>query len=258
MSKVAPTQMIKTWDNIVEDTQILVTKLNEKNLNIKSIVAISRGGLVPATIVAQLMHLHLIDTVCIKTYNDSKSAEGAGVLKPLYYPDGGENVLVLDDLTDSGLTIMYIRKMLPKAHIAVLYAKPEGENLSDTFVKTVPQNAWLIFPWELNSLNPDFKPGEKLQTHEQDILEEKENIENEILERGLNETQSNKEIPLAQDTQQKEKSEIEKSEQEKSEIDNSHEEDFEPVENTINIQNNETLETTSLDPETQELEKIST
>lgn len=157
-----PEPLHLSWNDIIEDTKILVDMFHKKKLHFKSIVAISRGGLVPAALIAQLLHLHIVDTVCIKTYKDFRSKEGAGVLKPLYYPDGGEGVLVVDDLTDSGLTIMYLRKMLPKAHIAVLYAKPEGENLSDSYVKEVPQDTWLVFPWEVNSHHDDFMPDENV------------------------------------------------------------------------------------------------
>ena len=63
--------------------------------------------------------------------------------------DGGEDILVIDDLVDTGKTAKCVREMLPKAHFATVYAKPMGSSLIDTYVTAVSQDTWIYFPWDL-------------------------------------------------------------------------------------------------------------
>ena len=62
---------------------------------------------------------------------------------------GGEGVLIVDDLTDTGRTAALVRELLPKAHFATVYAKPKGRPLVDTFITEVSQDTWIYFPWDM-------------------------------------------------------------------------------------------------------------
>lgn len=47
---------------------------------------------------------------------------------------------------------------MPEIHIATVYAKPEGRPATDTFIHEVPQDVWVVFPWDappLVSEHPD-------------------------------------------------------------------------------------------------------
>ena len=126
----------------------------------EGIVAITRGGLVPAAIIARELDVRLIDTVCMSSYSEEE-AGGAkdGVHKPgelkLLTGDAGKmwgdgtGWLIIDDLVDTGRTAKYVREMLPKAHFATIYAKPAGRPLVDTFVTEVSQDTWIYFPWDI-------------------------------------------------------------------------------------------------------------
>ena len=59
-----------------------------------------------------------------------------------------EEVLVIDDLVDTGTTAKVVRALLPKAHFATVYAKPQGRPMVDTFVTEVSQDTWIFFPWD--------------------------------------------------------------------------------------------------------------
>ena len=61
----------------------------------------------------------------------------------------GDGVLVIDDLVDTGVTASLVRSMLPKAHLATVYAKPAGHKVVDTFVTMVSQDTWIVFPWDM-------------------------------------------------------------------------------------------------------------
>ena len=56
---------------------------------------------------------------------------------------------IVDDLVDTGKTAKVVRELLPKAHLATVYAKPAGRPLVDTFVTEVSQDTWIHFPWDL-------------------------------------------------------------------------------------------------------------
>ena len=61
----------------------------------------------------------------------------------------GSGFLMIDDLVDTGRTARVARKLLPQAHFATLYAKPEGRPIVDTCVKEFKQNKWIHFPWDI-------------------------------------------------------------------------------------------------------------
>jgi xanthine phosphoribosyltransferase len=108
-------------------------------------VAIARGGLVPAAIIARELDIRTVHTVCISSYDDREQGEPL-ILKGL--DSDGEGLLIIDDLVDTGVTARVVRAMLPKAHLATVYAKPAGSGLVDTFVTMVSQDTWILFPWD--------------------------------------------------------------------------------------------------------------
>lgn len=134
-----------TWDQLHRDAKALAWRLLEHR-NFKSIVAVTRGGLVPAAIIARELNIRMIDTVCIVTYQWKEQGEGETILKGI--ESDGSEMLVIDDLVDTGRTARIVRDMLPKAHFAALYAKPAGRPLVDTFVTEVSQDTWILFPWD--------------------------------------------------------------------------------------------------------------
>ena len=141
-------ELIVTWAEVHRDAKILVRRLLPATKWI-GIVAITRGGLVPAAIFAREMEIRLIDTICISTYED----KSRGDVKLIKVPDGalqaqGKGWLVVDDLVDTGVTMRATRELLPEAHVATIYAKPKGIPFVDTFVHEVPQSTWIHFPWD--------------------------------------------------------------------------------------------------------------
>jgi len=136
------------WASLHRDVALLAQNL-EGHGPFQRIIAIARGGLVPAALLSRLLNLHLVDTVCISSYDDKLQREGEPhLLKGIEAKDGGAGWLVVDDLADSGNTLKLVRALLPKAHIATVYAKPKGAPMVDTVAVTVDQSVWLVFPWD--------------------------------------------------------------------------------------------------------------
>ena len=144
-----------SWDQFHRDARALAWRLSGRGTH-QAIVCITRGGLVPAAIVARELDLRLIETVCIASYHDYKTQGQLTVLKDiapsiLAIGDGkGQGVLVVDDLTDTGKTMKMVREQLPNAHYATVYAKPQGAPVVDTYVTEVSQDTWIYFPWDLD------------------------------------------------------------------------------------------------------------
>ncbi len=141
-----------SWDQFHRDARALAWRLADNDRQWRAIVCITRGGLVPAAIIARELNVRLIETVCVASYHDYVSQGEMQVLKgiaPELCENGGEGVLIVDDLTDTGKTAAQVRSMLPKAHFAAVYAKPKGRPMVDTFVTEVSQDTWIYFPWDM-------------------------------------------------------------------------------------------------------------
>jgi xanthine phosphoribosyltransferase len=114
----------------------------------KGFVAISRGGLVPAAIIARVLGIRLIETICIASY-DGMEKGPTEILKAAPATVGkGAGWLLIDDVADSGATAEAARAMLPEAHYATLYLKPAARAFVDTFLREVDQDVWIDFPWD--------------------------------------------------------------------------------------------------------------
>ena len=142
-----------SWDQFHRDARALAWRLSNKG-PFEAIVCITRGGLVPAAIVARELEMRIIETICIASYDYKKQGD-LRVLKGIApeiagIGDGrGKGVLVIDDLTDTGKTAKMVREVLPNAHFAAMYAKPQGAPLIDTYVTEVSQDTWIYFPWDM-------------------------------------------------------------------------------------------------------------
>lgn len=133
-----------SWADIHRDTRILAGMLAELP-PFSGIVAVTRGGLVPAAILSRELDIHLVETVCVSTYDD-RDIRDPQIIKAL--AGDGSGWLVVDDLVDTGATLQVLRTMLPKAHFATVYAKPKGQPLVDTFATVFAQSTWINFPWD--------------------------------------------------------------------------------------------------------------
>jgi len=142
-----------TWDQFHRDSRALAWRLQALG-PFDAVVAIARGGLVPATIVARELNIRVVETVSMKSYDHQNKGE-VRILKAiapevLAKARNGGKVLIVDDLVDTGATARAVREMLPGAHFATVYAKPMGREMVDTFITEVSQDTWIFFPWDLD------------------------------------------------------------------------------------------------------------
>ncbi len=134
-----------SWEELHRDARALAWRLAARG-DWKGIVAITRGGLVPAAIIARELEIRLIDTICMASY-DGRVQGDLAVLKGVNVRTGA-GWLLIDDLVDTGATAELARRCVPEAHCAAVYAKPAGRPSVDTFITEVSQDTWIVFPWD--------------------------------------------------------------------------------------------------------------
>lgn len=147
-----------SWDQLHRDSRALAWRLDGYGPDDgawRAVVAITRGGMAPAMIVARELDIRTVDTISVKSYlSGGGKADQRREAQVLKSPDAeimgdGEGVLIVDDLVDTGKTLELVREMYPKAHFATVYAKPQGEPQVETFITGVSQDTWIFFPWDM-------------------------------------------------------------------------------------------------------------
>ena len=133
-----------SYNTIVEDTRELAEKLIPYGFN--KIIAVTRGGMIPACLIAQFLNIKEISSIALASYDDENKS---GEIKLLVCPDIeiDEKTLFVDDLFDTGNTYRYIKQKYPQAKIAVVYTKDQNAQL-DFSAKQKQAEIWLVFPWE--------------------------------------------------------------------------------------------------------------
>lgn len=142
-----------SWDQLHRDARALAWRLQGRGPDDgawRAVVAITRGGMAPAMIVARELDIRIVDTISVKSYNHQEQSAPKVIKSPnMDYIGDGTGVLVVDDLVDTGRTLEVVRAHMPKAHVATVYAKPQGRPQVDTFVTEVSQDTWIFFPWDM-------------------------------------------------------------------------------------------------------------
>jgi len=147
-----------SWDQIHRDARALAWRLQGQgpdNGVWKAVVAITRGGLVPAMIVARELDIRVVDTISVQSYHSGggqadQRREARVTKSPQADLMGdGTGILIVDDLVDSGKTLELVRRLYPNAHFATVYAKPSGKPQVDTYITEVSQDTWIFFPWDM-------------------------------------------------------------------------------------------------------------
>lgn len=141
-----------SWDQLHRDARALAWRLQNEapEGGWRAVVAITRGGMAPAMIVARELDIRIVDTISVKSYDHQTQSEPRVIKSPdMEIVGDGTGVLIVDDLVDTGKTLEVVRAVMPKAHVATVYAKPSGRPQVDTFITEVSQDTWIFFPWDM-------------------------------------------------------------------------------------------------------------
>src|ERR1700733_13882345 len=104
-------EIIVSWVELHRDARYLSEMLHSKG-SWKGIIAVTRGGLVPAALVARELDIRLVDTICVTSYAAGKGGgaeqEQAEVRILKGVVGDGDGYLLIDDLVDSGRTAQVV------------------------------------------------------------------------------------------------------------------------------------------------------
>ena len=124
---------------------IKLAKIIKKKFNPEKLILISRGGLIPGSIIANYLGIQDIDVIALKTYTKRKRASDIKIFKRI---KSLKKLVVIDDLVDSGETAKIVKEMMPNSKFVVLYAKTSGKKQADLHLYDFKDSDWLVFPWE--------------------------------------------------------------------------------------------------------------
>ena len=134
-----------SWEAFHRATKELAKGLFNRDFD--SIVAVSRGGLVPAAILARELDIRVVDSICVSSYDYDQQRE-LKILKDASLADS-PRLLIVDDLVDTGETAKALREHFPTACFVTVYAKPQGKPLVDHYVTDIEQDTWIQLPWDM-------------------------------------------------------------------------------------------------------------
>lgn len=149
----APKYNMLSWRRFHLDCQILSSLIEERipRADVKGLISIARGGLAPGVLLAQFLDVRYNETLCVKSYHGTNERSDVELVKGIaqeVLDCQGEGFVVVDDLSDSGETLRFARSLVPKAVFCTVYSKPKGASAPDFFAREIPQDEWIVFPWE--------------------------------------------------------------------------------------------------------------
>jgi xanthine phosphoribosyltransferase len=114
-----------------------------------TLVAVSRGGLVPTQLIAYKLDARDIRVLKLASYDD-ENHRGEICNFSTDRLEDDTNVWFIDDLADSGATVRYIRQHYPHARIGTLLSKSRCTDLPDVCAQSgLAPDVWLMFPWDM-------------------------------------------------------------------------------------------------------------
>lgn len=143
-----------SWPEAIEMSEALGRRILESGFKPEVILAISRGGLVPARIISDVLDVDNIVTVAVKYWAVAERRAERPILYHGVEPSviGGRKVLVVDEVADTGATLKLIADLLnvmgvAEAKTAVLHVKSTSGFTPDFYAERVAEWVWISYPW---------------------------------------------------------------------------------------------------------------
>jgi hypoxanthine phosphoribosyltransferase len=142
-----------TWDELNAFCLILASRLGSEKFD--SVVGVSRGGLIPATIIAEQMGVRELRTTGVRSY---QLRRGSKETRPVLYqsctPYLHGRVLLVDDIADTGETFEYLMKHFNKNKAITevitcsVFVRRTSSFIPNYYHTDIVGKDWVVFPWE--------------------------------------------------------------------------------------------------------------
>lgn len=143
-------QVFHAWHGVYPRCEKIARELKEKYTDIMDyeIVGISRGGLVPAVIISNLLGIRKVHSLGLKTYKDQEK-EAAEIYQ---VPDLANinKIILIDDISDTGESFTIAKKLYCHKELVTVsvYMKEKTKFVPDVVGDNVDNDVWVVFPWE--------------------------------------------------------------------------------------------------------------
>ncbi len=144
-----------SWEEIVEWSRLLARKIKESGYRPTVIVAVARGGYVPARLLADFLNVSNMLSIQSQHWTEAAKAAERAILKFPYTVDlRGHRVLLVDDIVDTGETLLLARDYIAEhwrpdeIRLAALqWISPVAKFKPDYYQMEVKEWVWFQYPW---------------------------------------------------------------------------------------------------------------
>jgi len=146
-----------TGEQLLKDIMTLIKRIKRhaarRGAPWRTIVGVARGGVFPAQRVAEALGVEYRE-IRVSYYDGMTRKERPQVVQGIADERGGDGILVIDDVADTGGTASCVRQMLPKCSLATVYTKPPGwlallAQPGEPAIYGRKMNGnWIVFPWD--------------------------------------------------------------------------------------------------------------
>ncbi len=141
-----------SWEDVERLSEKLAQKIIESRFEPDLVVAISRGGFDPARILCDQLGIRRLASVQVEFYSGVQdTAEKPRIVYPLNADVRGKRVLLVDDVSDTGDSLMLAKEHVlagspGELKVATLHIKPWTSLRPDYHASET--EAWIVYPWE--------------------------------------------------------------------------------------------------------------
>ncbi len=142
-----------TWDQLGSLCFKLGKQINQTGKKYDRIVIIAKGGLSWSRTLADHLNISDIEAIRVKLYRGiEQTFKKPEIIQEIKADIDGENILLFDDVADSGQTLEFVKNLLlssgaQSVDTATLFYKSSSKTIPDFFDHQT--DAWIVFPHEL-------------------------------------------------------------------------------------------------------------
>ena len=154
MTKSSRCELV-TWELFYELARKLSLAMYKASFRPEIIVAISRGGCIPARVICDYLDVFDLDVIKIEHYHGVHKEKTALLRYPLSADITGKRVLLVDDVSDTGdsfdIAIQHLLKHGEPGDLktAALHHKTVSSYIPDYYAEIVHEWRWIIYPWAI-------------------------------------------------------------------------------------------------------------